>query len=374
MKKIIFQKLISDVTKFFLLTSISLSLIILVVQAVNFLDYISEDGHGFYTYFGITVLNFPKIFTRIMPFCIFTTIFYVINKYELKNELIIFWNIGVKKIKFVNVLVVFSFVFLSIQILLNNFIVPKSLDQAREFIRNSNIDFFPSLIKEKKFIDAVESLTIFVDTKNKNGELKNIYLKDKLSNDRSQVIYAKSGRLIFDNKKNYLILFDGSFIDIDNEKITTFSFKKTEFDLSKYKTKTTVFPKIQEIDTWNIFLCVYKLKFNENFDLPYNTFLNCTQDVYSDIIEETFKRGIKPFFIPVIVLLSSIIILFNKDNFRYSKIQYFLFFIVFLVIVLSEVSSRYINNITTGIIFSILPALLFIFGYIYLFFQLREKK
>ena len=374
MKKIIFQKLILDVTKFFLLTSISLSLIILVVQAVNFLDYISEDGHGFYTYFGITVLNFPKIFTRIMPFCIFTTIFYVINKYELKNELIIFWNIGVKKIKFVNVLVVFSFVFLSIQILLNNFIVPKSLDQAREFIRNSNIDFFPSLIKEKKFIDAVESLTIFVDTKNKNGELKNIYLKDKLSNDRSQVIYAKSGRLIFDNKKNYLILFDGSFIDIDNEKITTFSFKKTEFDLSKYKTKTTVFPKIQEIDTWNIFLCVYKLKFNENFDLPYNTFLNCTQDVYSDIIEETFKRGIKPFFIPVIVLLSSIIILFNKDNFRYSKIQYFLFFIVFLVIILSEVSSRYINNITTGIIFSILPALLFIFGYIYLFFQLREKK
>ena len=374
MKKIIFQKLISDVTKFFLLTSISLSLIILVVQAVNFLDYISEDGHGFYTYFGITALNFPKIFTRVMPFCIFITIFYVINKYELKNELIIFWNIGVKKIKFINVLVIFSFVFLLAQILLNNFIVPKSLDQAREFIRNSNIDFFPSLIKEKKFIDAVESLTIFVDAKNQDGELNNIYLKDNLSNDRSQVIYAKNGRLIFDNQKNYLILFDGSFIDIDKEKITTFSFKKTEFDLSKYKTKTTVFPKIQEIDTWNIFLCVYKLKFNENFDLPYNTFLNCTPSVYSDVIEETFKRGIKPFFIPVIVLLSSIIILVNKDNFRYSKIQYFLFFIVFLVIILSEVSSRYINNITTGIIFSILPALLFIFGYIYLFFQLREKK
>ena len=87
MKKIIFRKLILDVTKFFLLTSISLSLIILVVQAVNFLDYISEDGHGFYTYFGITTLNFPKIFTRIMPFCIFITIFYVIHNYELKNEL-----------------------------------------------------------------------------------------------------------------------------------------------------------------------------------------------------------------------------------------------------------------------------------------------
>ena len=95
--------------------------------------------------------------------------------------------------------------------------------------------------------------------------------------------------------------------------------------MSKYKTKTTVFPKIQEIDTWNIFLCLYKLKFNQNFELPYNSFLNCTPSVYSDVIEETFKRGIKPFFIPVIVLLSSIIILFNKDNFRYSKIKYFYF-------------------------------------------------
>ena len=111
MKKIIFKKLIEDVTKFFLLTSISLSLIILVVQAVSFLDYISEDGHGFVTYFGITILNLPKIYTRVMPFCIFITIFYIINKYEVKNELVLFWSIGIKKIKFINVLVTFSLFF-----------------------------------------------------------------------------------------------------------------------------------------------------------------------------------------------------------------------------------------------------------------------
>ena len=116
MKKIIFNKLILDVAKFFLLSSLSLSLIILVVQAVNFLDYVSEDGHGIYTYFGITLLNFPKIFSRVMPFCIFITIFYIINKYELKNELLIFWNIGVKKIKFINTLVIFSLTFLTLQL------------------------------------------------------------------------------------------------------------------------------------------------------------------------------------------------------------------------------------------------------------------
>ena len=374
MKKIIFKKLIEDVTKFFLLTSISLSLIILVVQAVSFLDYISEDGHGFVTYFGITILNLPKIYTRVMPFCIFITIFYIINKYEVKNELVLFWSIGIKKIKFINVLVTFSLFFFLFQLLLNNIIVPKSLDQARDFIRNSKIDFLPNLIKEKKFIDAVESLTIFVDSKTRDGNLKNIYLKDNLSNDRSQIIYAKEGQIIFDGNKNYLMLFNGNFIDVDKEKITTFSFKRTEFDLSKYKTKTTIYPKIQEVNSFGIFLCLYKIKFNQNYNFPEKYFLRCNKDQYSDLIEEAFKRSIKPLFIPVIVLFSTLIIIFNKDNFRYNKIQYFLFSIVFLIIVFSEISSRYINNLSSTVIFSIIPLLLLMMGYIFLTVTLKDAN
>ena len=374
MKKIIFKKLIEDVTKFFLLTSISLSLIILVVQAVSFLDYISEDGHGFVTYFGITILNLPKIYTRVMPFCIFITIFYIINKYEVKNELVLFWSIGIKKIKFINVLVTFSLFFFLFQLLLNNIIVPKSLDQARDFIRNSKIDFFPNLIKEKKFIDAVESLTIFVDSKTRDGNLKNIYLKDNLSDDRSQIIYAKEGQIIFDGNKNYLLLFNGNFIDVDKEKITTFSFKRTEFDLSKYKTKTTMYPKIQEVNSFGIFLCLYKIKFNQNYNFPEKYFLRCNKDQYSDLIEEAFKRSIKPLFIPVIVLFSTLIIIFNKDNFRYNKIQYFLFSIVFLIIVFSEISSRYINNLSSTVIFSIIPLLLLMMGYIFLKVTLKDAN
>ena len=85
MKKIIYNQLLKDITKFFLLSSLSLSLIIWVIQAVNFLDYISEDGHGLLTYFYITLLNFPKIFSRILPFCVFISIFYTLNRYEAKN-------------------------------------------------------------------------------------------------------------------------------------------------------------------------------------------------------------------------------------------------------------------------------------------------
>ena len=44
MKKLIFRKFAKDVFQFFLLVSITISLIVWVIQAVNFLDIVTEDG------------------------------------------------------------------------------------------------------------------------------------------------------------------------------------------------------------------------------------------------------------------------------------------------------------------------------------------
>ena len=98
MKKLIFKKFAKDVFQFFLLVSISISLIVWVIQAVNFLDIVTEDGHGFKVYFLYTLLSLPKIFSKILPFIYFISLFYIILKYENENELIIFWTIGIKKL------------------------------------------------------------------------------------------------------------------------------------------------------------------------------------------------------------------------------------------------------------------------------------
>ena len=82
--------------------------------------------------------------------------------------------------------------------------VPISLDKGRDYIKKSDLDFFPSLIKEKKFIDTVSDLTIFVDKINNKGELVNIFLKDQIEYKESQIIHAKKGILQKKNGKNFL--------------------------------------------------------------------------------------------------------------------------------------------------------------------------
>ena len=153
---------------------------------------------------------------RILPFVFFISIFYQILKYEAKNELLIFWTNGVKKIQFINVVILYSVLVTTFQIVLGGFISPFSQNEARSYIRTSNVDFFPSLIKEGKFIDTVSDLTIFIESKDELGNYKNIFLKDlftKKSDEQTeesfQIIYAKSGRLINSDNNRYFELYDG---------------------------------------------------------------------------------------------------------------------------------------------------------------------
>ena len=378
MKKLLFRKFISDTTKFFFIICLALSLIVWVIQAVGFLDIVIEDGHSFKVYFFYSLLNFPKIIHRILPFVFFISIFYQLSQYENKNELLIFWTNGIKKISFINVLISFSIFAMFLQILLGSFVSPKGQNDARSYIRSSNIDFFPSLMKEGKFIDTVSNLTIFIESKDKFGNYKNIFLNDsdnskKKINSKSQMIYAKEGTLISEGQSRYFELNDGKMINSENNKTTIIEFEKIDFDLSKYSSKTTTYPKIQEAPSRDLFNCIVHdlKKIIDNFNAKY---LRCEKDSLANIKQEFFKRFYKPIYFPLITLICCLLILKPKESKEYNKFKFFLFLIVFLTLVTSEISLRYSTQNTYGLFFFIFfPIFSFLAIYISLIFKLKNK-
>ena len=117
MTNLIYRKLSTDIIYFFLTASLSITLIIWVIQAVNFLDIVSEDGHSLKIYFTYSILSFPKIFSRILVFVFFISCFYIINKYDENNEILVFWTNGIKKINLINFILRFSIIFMILQLL-----------------------------------------------------------------------------------------------------------------------------------------------------------------------------------------------------------------------------------------------------------------
>ena len=377
-EKIVFKKFLSDNTYFFLLCAISLSIIVWIIQAVNFLDFISEDGHSFDIYFYFTALNFPKIFKNILPFIFFISLFYTISKYEDKNELKIFWINGVNKIKFSNVLIKYTFLFFIFQIFLSSLLSPVLQDKARSFLKTSNMDFFPSLMQEKKFIDTVDKLTIFIQNKNSSEEFENIFLKDDLSNNKSQIIYAKKGFLKDVNGVRKLILFDGKFLNTDEKKTTVFNFSQTEFDLTNYVTKSITHPKVQELTTFLLLRCNYSFYIEKKLTRFFNfrdANILCNENFVKEINQELFDRLIKPLYLFLIAIISCFLLTRYKEAHKYKLHKTYIFGIGIFTIIFSEMSVNYAGkSLNNTIVFYILPLLLTSIAYLILRSKLIYKN
>ena len=370
MKKIIFRKLLLDCFVFFLLSLFGISAIIWVFQAVNFLDIMIEDGRNYNIYLSYTLLNFPKIIGRILPFALFFSFSYIFIKYETNNEFIIFWNHGINKFSIINFFFRFSILITCLQVILLSFIVPKSQEIARSLLRSSDVDYFQGLIKPKKFNDTIKDLTIFAEEKNSDEEFKNIYIKKKTSNNKFQITFAKKGVFELRGNNKILVLYDGQTLNNNKGQITNFNFSKSDFGLSNMDSHLVTHRKLQEQPTTILINCLKATNTKEKLEI-----LNCDPSNLRNVYKELFKRLIAPLYLPLLILISLMLILISKENSSYSKNKFSVYIIGFLIIILSEISLGYINNdIYRNFSLLILPIILIIFFYCFFAYKLKSNK
>ena len=370
MKKLIFRKFAKDTLVFFLIMCLTIGLIVWTLQAVNYFDFVTQDGHGLKTYFSFTLLNFPKIIHRIIPFIFFISLFYIIIDYEVRNELLIFWTSGISKANFANKIIMLSIFLTLMQIFIGGFFSPLSQYKAREFLKNSNIDFFTSLIKEGKFINAVDGLTIFIDKKEVDGTYSNIFIDDS-SKLNSRMIYANNGVLIDSNNRKTFRLFNGKILNLEKSKINIFEFDQVDFNLAEYSTNTILMPKLQKIPSNDLFKCAIRLKKNET--IPENRQFTCRKAIANEVHQELFKRFYKPLYIPIIAILCCFLIITSKNNVNYEKNKKIIFLITFFVLIISEGSLRYSTiSSSATLLYLVIPWVSFII--IYFLFNLRIRN
>tara|TARA_Y100000591_G_scaffold96857_3_gene82140 strand:- start:569 stop:1672 length:1104 start_codon:yes stop_codon:yes gene_type:complete len=366
MKKLIFRKFYQDTFTFFLVSIILMGLIVWIIQAVNYFDYVTEDGHGLKVYFFYSILNFPKIIHRILPFIFFVSLFYTIINYELKNEISIFWINGISKINFANRLIFFSLIFMFFQIILGSYIAPFSKLEARNYLKNSDVDFFTSLIKGGKFINITKGLTIFINKKNNDGSLSDIFLEETKGN-TSKMIYAKKGILVDNISQKTLKLFNGRVINNEDSKINIFNFDQINFSLKNLSTNTITTPKLQETDTLTLLSCFFEINNKERKNQK------CEERLKDDMWQELFKRLHKPIYIPIITLFSCFLLLYSKNDKNFKTRINLIFLIIFFLLIYSEVSVRYsVMSINLTILYLSIPFIIFFLVYL-IFYKVTKN-
>jgi lipopolysaccharide export system permease protein len=374
MRNTIYRYFFKEFISLFTLILISTCVIVWIVQAVNYLDFVTEDGHAFSVYFTYSILNIPKVIGRLIPLVFLISLLTTILQFEKNNELLVFWTSGLNKIRLVNFVFIISILITLFQLLLSLTISPSSLNFARSILKSSSVSLFPSLVKEKKFNDTVKELTVFVEEKKPNGEMLNVFLRDDTSgNAKSKTIIAKKGYIVTKGvmpfvkvgvltEQNYLVLYDGVIqTEKTNNKINFLNFYKTEINLASFESKTTTYPKIQENNTLSLLNCIKPFLDEDKATLSEQ---QCRARI-DDIAAELNRRFGMPLYIPIISIIICYLLSSRIESKYYFFQKYIIFITAFTILVFAEIMVRYSGNSALGlIIYYSLPPLLILLNYL----------
>ena len=102
---------------------------------------------------------------------------------------------------------------------------------------------------------------------------------------------------------------------------------------------------------------------------------NCETKNLDNIIVELFKRINIPLYIPTLMLLSLLLIIYSKEKINYSRFRIIVFLIGFSLIVLSEASLRFVgNSFIKNLFIFLVPILISIFLYFYFIYKFNFKS
>jgi lipopolysaccharide export system permease protein len=362
----IYKHFFLELSKYFFLVLFTFSAIVWTVQAVNFLDLIVEDGHTMSLYLNYSLLNIPKILTKFIPLSFLLALILSILKFDSENELIVLWTSGLNKIKIINFFLKIALIVTLIQLFLAAFINPNVLNYSRSLIKASNLNLISSIIKTNEFNDAIEGLTIYVEEKNELGIMKNIFIRDdshKLSTIENQektdnlTIFAEKGRLN-SKTKNSLILENG-VIHSENRsnEIQIIKFKKTELIFNDLKTKSIIYPKVQETPSKILLNCFFKKTTHSLLKGHHD--LKChSEEQRIEVLAEINRRFGMSLYIPLLSLLSSFLLISREENKFKSWYKYFYFGLAFTILITAEILVRYSGkSLTHGFFYYLLPLL-----------------
>ena len=367
----IYQNFFLEISKTFFIVLFGLSVIALTVRAVSFLDLIVDNGYPIITYFQYCLLNLFGIAPKFIPLSFLISLIIFILKHIEDSEFVILWTSGVKKIEVVNLFFLTSIVILIFYLILSTFLTPFALNKSRQLLGQDSLNNFLPTIRSQQFSDSFKGFT-FIVKKKFNNEIENIFLHDtgnnlknlsaNTKNVSSITVIARKG--VVEERK--LFLFDGQIIstkkdDADNEMI---KFEQLNIDLDNLVTTTIKKPKIQETSTLKLLSCFFKKN---------NTLKICGEDGKQEIIPILIRRLILPFYIPVVALISSLLLLKNQKIF-YNKVSIFMY--GFLVLVFTELIIRYTGlNQLVKYLYVFTPFFLLAYFYFFLNYKfLKETK
>lgn len=215
-----------------------------VNRAVVLFDQLISDGQSAGVFLEFTALSLPNVIRMVLPMASFAAAVYATNRLSSESELTVMQATGFSPWRLARPVLMFGIFVGVMMAVLTHLLVPLSL--SRLSLREAEISESVSarLLREGAFLTPSEGITFYIREITPGGELRDVFLSDRRSQERDVIYTAQTAYLVRDEAGPKLVMVDGMAQSLHHQEqqLSTTRFEDFSYDISEMITAGTLRP------------------------------------------------------------------------------------------------------------------------------------
>jgi len=212
----------------------------LLVSSLSFLNLIVERGQSPWVLIEVTLLSMPQLMSLILPVAVFAGSLLALNRLQTEHEFVVCFAGGMSRWRVISPAVRLSVIIALVSLFINLFAQPLAFRTMRAELFRVRTDLAASLIKEGDFTELASGLTVYTQSVDQSGQMKNVFIHTPDGGGASWA--AREGKIAKRDGEPVLILRHGSRESYSKDGVLDYlSFDENTFDLSPYVNNDDIF-------------------------------------------------------------------------------------------------------------------------------------
>jgi len=220
----------------FVITLVSLTVVIWFTQAMRDLDLITSERQTVFVFVGITGLIIPLLIMIIAPIALVMAAAHVLNKLSSDSEIIVMNSAGMSPWRLLGPFLAAGLVVSILVGAIAAYISPRSLRELRDWAAQVRADILTNIVQPGRFTTVGGNLTFHIADRRPNGLLVGIFVDDRRDPNEHATYLAEQGEIVKNDAGSFLVLEQGSIQRLESgqrdPRVVTFD--RYAFDLSKF--------------------------------------------------------------------------------------------------------------------------------------------
>ncbi|MBN8920107.1 MAG: LPS export ABC transporter permease LptF [Rhizobiales bacterium] len=227
----------------FLLTVVSLTLLIWTTQAIREIDVVTSQGQTILAFLALTALIIPALVLVIAPIAFVVAAIYSINKLNADSEIAVMNAAGMSPWRIFMPFFVSALCVSLLVAFISAYLSPKCLRELRVLLTQVRANLIANVIQPGRFTALQDGqLTFHIRERRANGELGGIFIDDRRDPQLRATFLAERGMVIDNDTGSFLLLEKGSAqrVSAKEPDPTIVLFERYAFDMSQFAGSTAV--------------------------------------------------------------------------------------------------------------------------------------